>query len=302
LIRVVDLRDPKNPSLAFPIELPIEEGGVSALSSGGDLYVTVKRPLQKQGSPSPYASYFLRRVDLSDPSFPVLGAPISVPGKLLAVRGTEIFTRDKIWGEQFIETAVARLELHDGLAYLQSYQRFPGRSVGRMIVDDGGSVTLTSNPIWLRYHSDGYWSYPYDTIYDYDSGDYCYDADYYSHHDIYPEDQYDHFNVQPPWSARLTILAPAGDGGFDVHFDAPLAWAGTPFAAVASRTFFDTPDGVLMLNVEEPDKPRVQAYFQTLLGYGRRRDLIDQNEVLVPAGRYGIHQLDACKSNLLPGE
>jgi hypothetical protein len=163
-------------------------------------------------------------------------------------------------------------------------------------------VTLTSNPIWLRYHNDSYASYPYDFVHDYDLNDYYYDADYYSHNDIYPDDQDDHFEVRSPERARLTILAPAGDGGFDVRFDAPLAWAGTPFAAVASRTFFDTPDGVLMLNVEEPDKPRVQAYFQTLLGYGRRGALIDQNEVLVPAGRYGIHQLDACKTNLLPSE
>jgi hypothetical protein len=44
------------------------------------------------------------------------------------------------------------------------------------------------------------------------------------------------------------------------------------------------------------------TYFQTLLGYGRRGALIDQTEVLVPAGRYGIHQLDACKTNLLPSE
>jgi hypothetical protein len=251
-IHTVDLTDPRHPSLTPPVTFPLEDDAVRALASGGDLYVTVKRKVASQAAPSPDASYFLRRVDLSDPSHPALGPAISVPGEVVAVNGTEIFTHDKVWGDQLIESAVARLELHDGLAYLQSYQRFPERRLHGIVVGDRGLPLLTSSSVWLPYTS----------------------------------------------RQKLTVLAPAGGGGFDVRSDAPIQWQGTPYATAANRAFFQVAGGVLMLDVENPGQPLGQAYFQTL--YQRSEVVIGDNDVLLAAGRYGIHQLDLCTSNLRP--
>jgi hypothetical protein len=63
----------------------------------------------------------------------------------------------------------------------------------------------------------------------------------------------------------------------------------------ARRAFFRSQAGTLMVDIEDPRRPVSQAFFWSWDG----DFLIDRGEVLVPARRFGIFQLDLDASNLL---
>src|SRR5690606_9025609 len=124
-VHVVDLSDPANPERSPVLTFGEHEEGVSMLTRGDTLYVTVKQPVDVLGDPRPHVRYFVRPIDLSEPSRPVIRPAINVPGELLAVRGNTIYTRDMAWGSEFIEFAVARLRLDDNVARLEKYHQLP---------------------------------------------------------------------------------------------------------------------------------------------------------------------------------
>jgi hypothetical protein len=147
-VSAVDLSDPDAPAISASIALPRSDEGVSVLASGDDLYLTVKRPVDVPNDPRPYVRYYIKAIDFSNPSDPELGPGINVPGELIAVSGNEIYTRNLIWGAHEAETAMAHLELRDGLAYLQGHYRFADREVTGVAIDERGLALVSHRPIW----------------------------------------------------------------------------------------------------------------------------------------------------------
>ena len=54
-----------------------------------------------------------------------------------------IFTRETVWGEEIVETIIARLELYEGLAYLQAMQKFEGQIVENIRLDGDGHLLVS---------------------------------------------------------------------------------------------------------------------------------------------------------------
>lgn len=82
---------------------------MALLAQGNLLYLNKKYPAEVPGDPRTYAHYFVTPIDLSTLSQPVIHGAINVPGELIAVHCDMLYTRDKVWGPQFIETAIAQV-------------------------------------------------------------------------------------------------------------------------------------------------------------------------------------------------
>ncbi|KYF93623.1 hypothetical protein BE18_51025 [Sorangium cellulosum] len=264
-VHVVDLSDPDHPTLAPPLALPADEDAVSSLSHEGDVYVSVKLPAAVPHDPRPHARYFLRRVDLSHPGAPALGPAINIPGEALAIRGTKVFTRDRVWGPSFIEPALAKSTLYGGRAHLNRYHELTGKALGdTVIIDQHQRALLTyGERSWPTYWR---WSY----------GD------------------------EPRSFAILRASDTRSSTGFDVLSETPVdRWMTLMPYAAERRAFFNVYGGTLMVDYDDPRSPVAQAFFH---GASSPRVLLDRarDEVVVAAGRYGIHQLDLDASNLLP--
>jgi hypothetical protein len=76
-VRVIDLRDPTQPR-ATTLALPAAQGYAGLVQDGQHVLIS-----HYQATTAGRARFYLNRLDLSDPSKPVLGADISVPGSLL---------------------------------------------------------------------------------------------------------------------------------------------------------------------------------------------------------------------------
>jgi hypothetical protein len=153
-VRAVDLSNPDAPALAPSVELPRADEGVSVLAHEDSLYLTVKRPFDAPNDPRPYVRYYIKAIDYSNPSDPDLRPGVNVPGELLAVSGDEIYTRNLVWGETQIETAIAQLELDNGLAFLRGHHIFADRQVTAVAIDERGLAVVTHHPVWGYGDSD----------------------------------------------------------------------------------------------------------------------------------------------------
>lgn len=69
-------------------------------------------------------------------------------------------------------------------------------------------------------------------------------------------------------------------------------------AATGGRVLFQVGGGILSLNTEDPAHPTPQAFLPTR-GWPRRLTL-DGDDIVVPAGRYGVYQFSLGLQNLLP--
>jgi hypothetical protein len=154
-IDVLDLTTPSTPVLADAIELPLEEEGVSMLADGTDVWISLKRPEKVEDDSRPHVRYFIRRIGLEEPSAPQLDEPINVPGELLVIDGTTIFTRDTVWGDEIVETAVARLEILEGFAFLQAKRVFPDQQVDTIVLDGAGHLLVSHRLAWAIAYARG---------------------------------------------------------------------------------------------------------------------------------------------------
>jgi hypothetical protein len=79
--QIVDLSDAANPKVVpSKITFSQSDEAVSARAVGNRLFVTVKNLTSVAGDPRPYAKYYLKRVDLTNPSVPVIDNGINIPG------------------------------------------------------------------------------------------------------------------------------------------------------------------------------------------------------------------------------
>ncbi len=153
-VQSVNLSNPDAPVLAPSVELPHADEGVSVLAHDDTLYLTVKRPFDVPNDPRPYVRYYVKAIDYSNPVDPDLRPGVNVPGELIAVSGDEIYTRNLVWGEAEIETAIARLEMGNGVAFLRGHHRFADREVSAVAIDERGLALVTHRPVWGYSYGD----------------------------------------------------------------------------------------------------------------------------------------------------
>jgi hypothetical protein len=147
---VVNFAQPSNPVLEPVLEMSSGEEGVATVAEGDTLYYSYKVPYDVEGDPRPYARYFFRKLDLSQPSAPILSAGVNVPGQVLDVSGDYLFTQDTVYGDAIIETSLARVRLFEGSAYLMNRLRLPDQQVEAVQLDGRGNLLVS--------HRDSWWS------------------------------------------------------------------------------------------------------------------------------------------------
>lgn len=144
----VDTRDASDLKLGRVTTFAEDTNGVSILAANGDVQVTWNRPITLDGDAREWRQYFMQSVDMSDPMNPAVGEPVNIPGQLVSMNADVIYTRDLVWGERFVETAIARLQLRDGLAYLQSWRQFEDQYVDAVSLDGVGNLLVSHSDIW----------------------------------------------------------------------------------------------------------------------------------------------------------
>lgn len=155
-LEVIDISNPANPEMADSVTLPDQFEGVAAVQDGNSVYLTYKVPFEVEDDSRPYVRYYFEAVDLNNPRNPRTSAPVNIPGRLIAVDGDQLYTQDTVWGDDIVETAIARLELFDDLAFLQAWHRFEDAQVYSLMLDGAGHVLASHRTAWLvQYNNDG---------------------------------------------------------------------------------------------------------------------------------------------------
>lgn len=278
-LHVLDLSNPAEASLSDAIELPVEDQGVGILADEDRVWVSFRRPVEVEGDSRPYARYFIRALDVSDPAAPLLGGAINVPGELIEVDGDDVYTRDTLWGERIVDTAVARLQISGGLAYLQAVRRFEDEEVHSIQLDGAGNLLVSHRLSWYATAPDaGGGAVPDDS----DAGGSDTDTD----------DTEETTPVEP--MQTLTILDAST---LAVQASEPIdSWAELQ-SAKDGRALFSVPGGLLVVNLDNPAAPYAQAWFATQAWPWNIR--VEDGVIRFAAGRYGIYEFDVDTFNLL---
>jgi hypothetical protein len=228
------------------------------LVDGDDAWVTVKHAERVDRRGRAHAGYFVVRVDLSDLASPVPGEPINVPGEVVGVDGDTIFTRDRQWNGDVLETAVVRLALEPGVARVEAVRWFSDRNVEKVVLDRVGHVLVSHGPGWQ----------PFIAL-------------------IGPGAQ--------QTAGALTVLD-ADSAELDVLSELPIVSSATLLDAIPGRVLFRTSFGVLVIDFDDATAPRARAFFPTY-GW-LPEVLINGRSALSASGRYGILRFDLDVSNL----
>jgi len=118
----LDLSDPEAPQICATLPLPEAHDVTCPIAVGTDVFVSYRLGDPDPGGdpPQPTASYFLRRIDLRDPSAPVASEPIALPGRLLRMGGDRrhALTLDFAWGESEATSSLCSVEVRGGIANL----------------------------------------------------------------------------------------------------------------------------------------------------------------------------------------
>jgi hypothetical protein len=93
-LRALDLTFPARPTLSDPLTRPETEPMISAFGDGTSVYYTYRVPEEKAATTPPSARFYFRRVDYSDPKNPQIGERVNVPGQLVALEGSKLYTRE----------------------------------------------------------------------------------------------------------------------------------------------------------------------------------------------------------------
>jgi hypothetical protein len=96
----------------------------------------------------------MRALNLSDPSEPTQAAEINVPGQLIAVDGAHAWFQDFVWGAGQVNTALAKVTLRDGLAFLDARRVLPNQLVDAVRFDARGNLLVTHRESTPDFESD----------------------------------------------------------------------------------------------------------------------------------------------------
>lgn len=260
VLHVLDLSDAMQPTVRDPIALPVGEEGMALVRDGNTLWVATREPYEVAGDVRDFVKYFVRAVDLANPGAPVVGTRINVPGILVAVAGSDLYTVDAVYDDDHLETAVSRLAASDGLATLVARRRYDDRQAQSVLLDGAGHVLVSHGPSswWYGYAVDA--------------------------------------RAQPTtWETRLDVLAVADLG---VLASVPVdTWAELKWAA-AGLAIFQVPGGLLAIDLTNPAAPRPKAWFATAGWPGDL--VVAGSNVYVAAGLFGLYRFDLGDFALLP--
>jgi hypothetical protein len=267
VLHTLDLSDPAKPALAEPITMAKEDQGVTTVVDGDTLYYSYRRPFVVDDDARPFVQYFVRAIDLSAPSSPVVGAGVNVPGELLAATGTTLYTQDHVYNDTMVESAISRLMLSGDTATLMARKRYGDREVQSMLVDGAGHALVTHRAPWDSGTGTG-------TV----GGTVGVPA---TQGSAKADDATD--------TDAMTLSVLSADTLQELSAVSVHQWA-TLRAALASRAVFQVPGGLLVMNLENPAKPFPQAWFATSAWPA---ELVPHGDTLLFAGgRYGVYRLN----------
>ncbi|OGQ22086.1 MAG: hypothetical protein A2138_17255 [Deltaproteobacteria bacterium RBG_16_71_12] len=143
-LEVLDVRDPQNAALIGPIDLPQDAVAGSVAVEGSTLWASYATIEDVPGDMWAWLRWFAVPIDLSDPSAPVLGEPINVPGDLVLVDGETVLTRDWHRGNGRIDGSVNRstLDRASASATLLRSHLFDGQDVASVLPDGAGHLLV----------------------------------------------------------------------------------------------------------------------------------------------------------------
>jgi hypothetical protein len=147
-LAALDLTDPDAPVMGDTLSMPENEDDTSILASGTGVYITYRVPVSVPGDGRQFVRYYFKKVDYATPLSPTVGPSINIPGELLLVDGATIYTRDFVWGDNIVESALNRLTVIGGHAYLQARRRFVDQDVQTMILDGAGHALVSHAVSW----------------------------------------------------------------------------------------------------------------------------------------------------------
>jgi len=269
-LEALDLRWPETPRFADTRAIDPEGWASSLLVSGSDAWISFQRAVSVEGDERRFAQHFLRRFELSNPSLPDAGAPINVPGSLIAVEGSDLYTRDTLWSSTHsgADTGIARLVLRGNLACLQAERVLEDRVVEALLLDGAGRALVA--------HREPSGFYPLDPL----ALDSSLGGGYVD-----------------PAALELSVL---DDLDLRLLSNLEIDPAASLRHALVGKALFQVWGGVLVYDLADPTEPTPQAFFAT---QGYPSDVVvDGRRILVPAGRYGIYAFDLDESNLIHEE
>ena len=273
VLSVLDLRDPTAPGLHAGGELPHHQHGVNVVVADDALWITTREPVTLENDPRPYQRYFANRVQLGADGSLDLSPGVNIPGTLVAADGDELYTRDLLWGEDEVETWVHRLRVNGDSAVLEQTRSFAGRRVLAVQLDGAGHLLVTHREL----SSYGVGPAVDIAVSDEETGS-----------SGEPERIYQ----------QLTLLDAADDLAVLSEVDVDT-WAALKDAR-AGRALFQVPGGLLLMNLSDASQPYPQAYFPTRTW--PRDIVVDDNDIMFAAGRYGLYRFGLNAFNLLDEE
>ena len=275
----VDLFDPYSPGLGPMIAMAHDEECVSMIEDGASLLVTYRQPFDIPGDTRPFVKFFFREIGFANPSAPTMGPAVNIPGTIIDVDKSTLITQDYLWGENFVETTINRLERAGASATLKGVFRFDEQIVREVKLDGEGHVIVTHGP--------AYWGW-YDTGVAVDTAPVESPNGTVERPD-YPEEQ----------TIQMSVLDLTSDGLPRLSETSIDSWASLT-EAVAGRALFTVPGGLLIFNLDDPAQPFSQAYF-ALRGWPTHI-LVEDKDIIFGAGRYGIYRFDIDTFNLLDAD
>ncbi len=282
VFHVVDLANPVAPKVLEQVEMPAADEGVGILIRDSKLYHSYKRPVSVSDDARPFVRYYYRQIDLAGGSY---GPEINVPGRLIEMEGDTVFTEDFVYGEEVVESAINKLTVKNGKAFLDGRKRFEDQVVSGVLVDGQGHVYVNHMP-----------SYYY--------GGYYYNDDVAAPAEVDAVDSEDGVsssdesatNEADRYISKLSIFA-IEDEEFTQLSSKPVDRFASLMHAMPGRAIFQVNTGIVVMNTDDPAKPFPQAYFPTK---GWPQGFVAQdNHIMFAAGRYGIYWFDADTYNLL---
>jgi hypothetical protein len=149
------LSDPDAPAMSGTLSMPETEDDSSIVASGTSLYVTYRVPISVPGDGRDYVKYYFKTISFANPLLPAVGPSINIPGELILVDGATIYTRDYVWGQNIVESAINRLTVSGNHAYLQARRRFLDQNVDKMLLDGAGHVLVSHSLSWYADNTTG---------------------------------------------------------------------------------------------------------------------------------------------------
>jgi hypothetical protein len=154
---VVNLTDPAAPALSGVVRVPCDETPSGVFREGTDLYYVSAHLVPVSGQRFPNAAYFMRRIDLHDPTAPVLGDPVNVPGQPFAASdgGADFYSVEHAFvsDEGAVSGKLQRFRIENGDAQVVATRDMSGSELtgiarhgdGRIVFFDWGTTPQTGS-------------------------------------------------------------------------------------------------------------------------------------------------------------